>query len=87
MFFTHNDPNVYSVIYLLGPKQKEKGKKHFNVVGSHCTEMMVVSVAGEGGLSDTPRSTWYPGFTLVEEVEQSGQASPVRRIPQVSVHG
>ncbi|KAI3370823.1 hypothetical protein L3Q82_007350 [Scortum barcoo] len=31
-------------------------------VGSPCTEMMVVSVAGEGEVSDTPRSTWSPGI-------------------------
>uniref|UniRef100_A0A671UB61 Transposase Tc1-like domain-containing protein n=1 Tax=Sparus aurata TaxID=8175 RepID=A0A671UB61_SPAAU len=46
-------------------------------VGSPCTEMMVVSVAGEGEVSDRLRSTWSPGFPLVEEVQQSGQASPV----------
>uniref|UniRef100_A0A3B5B5P7 Transposase Tc1-like domain-containing protein n=1 Tax=Stegastes partitus TaxID=144197 RepID=A0A3B5B5P7_9TELE len=39
-------------------------------------QMMVVSVAGEGEVSDMLRLTWSPGFTLVEEVQQSGQASP-----------
>uniref|UniRef100_A0A3B4Z9U4 Transposase Tc1-like domain-containing protein n=1 Tax=Stegastes partitus TaxID=144197 RepID=A0A3B4Z9U4_9TELE len=38
--------------------------------------MMVVSVAGEGEVSDMPRLTWSPGFALVEEVQRSGQASP-----------
>ncbi|KAL1282355.1 hypothetical protein QQF64_001158 [Cirrhinus molitorella] len=31
---------------------------------------MIVSVAGEGDVSDTLRSTWSPGFALVEEVQQ-----------------
>lgn len=29
-------------------------------VGSPCTEILVVSVAGEGAVSDTPWSTWSP---------------------------
>uniref|UniRef100_A0A8C7WQ69 Uncharacterized protein n=1 Tax=Oryzias sinensis TaxID=183150 RepID=A0A8C7WQ69_9TELE len=36
----------------------------WKIVGSFCTEMMVVSVTGEGKV----RSTWFPRLALVEEV-------------------